>query len=289
MRTAASVFGLVSWFSILSAADWDYRPLVTYVDETVRAEWRPADTPMEWKGAPGGKARITIVGEVVRCDWIPAQDPLLVLHGPAAGEARIRAVLPGDGSDLSWDDDAGVLRHGPAMALLALTRIEARSDRRWLLVRALSGDEAKPCAHHLGPEMVAEGLSPLLRQCVQAQALHPDGDGVLVELAAGERFVGWKHREFRQVLAWLVADLQARNAGFVVLVMPRAAAPIDGELEPLRAQVADVANAYRCRILDPRQLRDERYWTIAPQVLGTTLNAEGQAERGRQLAPWLGL
>lgn len=288
MNASALVIGFVSWLSVVGAADWDYRPLVAYADETVRAEWRPADASTEWKGAPGSQARIDIAGEVVRCDWIPAQDPVLALHGPNGAEARIQAVLPGSGSGLTWDA-AGGLRHGTASALLALTRIEARSDRRWLLVRALSGDQAKPCAHHLGPEMVAEGLSPVLRQCVQAQELHPNGDGVLIELAAGERFVGWKHREFRQVLAWLVADLQARNAGFVVLVAPRAAAPVDDELEPLRAQVTDVANAYRCRVLDPRPLRDERYWTIAPNVLGTTLNAEGQAERGRQLAPWLGL
>jgi len=283
-----SVLWLASWFSVLSAADWDYRPLVAYADETVRAEWRPAESPAEWTGAPHGKARVDVVGAVVRCDWIPEQQPLLTLHGPAGAEARIQAVLPGSGTGLTWDGE-GTLRHGTATALLALTRIEARSDRRWLLVRALSGDQAKACAHHLGPEHVTEGLSPLLRQCVQAQALHPNGDGVLIELAAAERFVGWKHREFRQVLAWLVADLQARHAGFVVLVAPRAAAPIDDELEALRAQVTDVANAYRCRVLDPRPLREERFWTIAPHVLGTTLNAEGQAERGRQLAPWLGL
>lgn len=285
MRLHAALIG--SMVSILSAADWDYRPLVSYADETVRAEWR-THAPTAWTLGPDSRARLTIDGDVIRCDWIPSEEPRLRLHGPDAREASIDAILPGSAAGLTWHAD-GTLRRGDAIALLALTRIEARSDRRWLLVRALSGDQAKPCALHLGHETVEEGRSALLRQCAEAQALQPTGEGVLVELAASERFVGWKHREFRQVLAWLVADLQARNAGYVVLVAPRAAAPVDDQLEPLRAQVTDVANAYRCRVLDPRSLREERCWTIAPNILGTTLNAEGQAERGRQLAPWLGL
>lgn len=287
MRLHAALL-LGSILGTLSAADWDYRPLVSYADETVRAEWRPSSAPTAWALAPGSRAHVSIDGDVIRCDWKPNEEPQLRLQGPDHAAASIHAVLPGSAAGLTWHAD-GTLRQGEAIALLTLTRIEARSDRRWLLVRALSGDHAKPCALHLGPEIVEEGRSALLRQCAQAQALQPTGNGVLVELAASERFVGWKHREFRQVLAWLVADLQARNAGYVVLVAPRAAAPVDDELEPLRAQIIDVANAYRCRVLDPRPLREERCWTIAPNVLGTTLNAEGQAERGRQLAPWLGL
>lgn len=266
---------------------WDYRPIVTYVDETVQAMWRPAAGSPAWHVDSGTSIRVSADNGVVTCNWLPQQDPVLVLHGPAGKSQCIRAIQPGAAAGMTWSADQE-LRQGDDLVVLALSRIEARSDRRWWIVRALGGEHPRPCADRLGPQKVPEGKSALLSQCAQAQDLHPAGQGVLVEIAAGERFVGWKHREFRQVLAWLVADLQARQAGFVVLVQPRAAAVVDAELEPLRQQIIDVANAYRCRLMDPESLRDARYWTIFSGILGTTLNADGQAERGRVLAPWLG-
>lgn len=268
---------------LLAGAEWTYRPTVAYDDETVRCIWSGAQA--DWRIDEPAGARPSIDGTGMAIDWIPGRDQGLRLRGVDA-IVDLLAVPPGSNRDL--DLRGGRLVSGAADVILVLSRIEARSDRRWALIRALGDDTPKPCAQALTwPEDVPEGTAPLLQQCVQARDLAPDAGGVLVELHPGEGRIGWKHREFRQTLAWLVADLQVRGAGAITLVQPRDIPPRDAALVPLREQVVDVANAYRCRVLDPVELADEACWRISPGLVGETLNEHGRAVRARLHAAWI--
>lgn len=267
----------------LVAAEWTYLPTVAYDDETVRCIWSGALA--DWGIDQAAGARASVDGTGMAIDWIPGRDQALRLRGE---DAIVDLVAVPPGADRDLDLVNGRLVSGTAGAILVLSRIEARSDRRWALIRALGDDAPKPCAQALTwPEPVPAGISPLLRQCVQARGLKPDADGVLIEVHPAEGRVGWKHREFRQTLAWLVADLQVRGAGAVTLVQPRDLAQRDAALVPLREQVVDVANAYRCRVLDPVELADEACWRISPGLVGETLNEHGRAVRARLHAAWI--
>jgi hypothetical protein len=58
------------------------------------------------------------------------------------------------------------------------------------------------------PPADALGLPVLGRQIAAAQTLELRGSGVLVLLSGDDRFAAWKHREYRQALAWLWQRLQ---------------------------------------------------------------------------------
>jgi hypothetical protein len=270
----------------LSAASWDYRPLVSYDDETVRAVLRSEGDAASWTVTGPPDLSLQRDADTVAMDWIPGAEVVLALQREGKPTLRLRSAVPGRAAEFHISDD-GFLTLSGDPAVLALSRVEARSDRRWQLISAMAGETITPCAEIVAAPSVVDGRSALLTQCELAQAVHSTSHGVLLEVAASERLVGWKHREFRQVLAWLVADLQARNAGFVVVVMPHAAEPLDAELEPIRQQIADVALAYRCRVIDAVGLRDPNCWTIAGEVLGSTLNAHGSSVRDAFLKPWL--
>lgn len=278
-RIVAAILGVAA----LAAAEWTYRPTVAYDDETVRCVW--SGSAADWRIEQPGDVRVSGDGNGLAIDWVPGRDQSLRLRGVDA-IVDLVAVPPGSKRDLALGE--GRLISGTAGVILVLSRIEARSDRRWALIRALGDDTPKPCAQALlWPEDVPAGTSPLLRQCVQARTLTPDADGVLVEIHPGEGRIGWKHREFRQTLAWLVADLQVRGAGAITLVQPRDIPQRDAALVPLREQVVDVANAYRCRVLDPVGLADEACWRISPGLVGETLNEHGRAIRAGLHASWI--
>ena len=131
------------------------------------------------------------------------------------------------------------------------------------------------------------GEPALMAEAVAAQRLAVTGQGVLIRLDGADRWAGWKHREYRQVLAWLVADCFARGALRVVLVEPCAPSPDGPALAPLRAQVQDVSRAYRCAAVTTQTMSKDTYWEIAPGVLGTSLNAGGQQALAALLAPYV--
>jgi len=285
------ILALLGLVAALTAADWTYTPLVTYEDEAATVVLGPAAAGAwqvrdDHRGDPLGEAVVARDGRVTLTIDPRSLSVVRVQSVEAGGAAlTLRFVRPGEGRDLTIDA-AGNPMLGGARAVLVLSRLEARADRRWGMLRDASDREPRPCAVALAPPLVSEGVPALTAQVRDAQALAVAGQGVLVELAAADRLAGWKHRAYRQCLAWLVADLQARGATHIALVPPVAAQPLDDDLLPLRRQVADVASAYRCRLVEIESLNDPAGWESAPGVLGTTLNAGGAARRDRLLAPW---
>lgn len=289
MRTALALLAAALLVGA-EAARWDYAPLVCYEDEGAPVALRVEAaglTPVDGTGRALA-VELTAADGAVHCT-VPPQglDALRLRRADGTVAAGLRFVRPGAASGLAVGDD-GLPVLGGERAMLVLPRREARADRRWALLRRDERGVPKPCRLRLAPPAVAEGLPALPAQARDAQALACAGVGVLIECAAGERFASWKHREFRQCLAWIVADLQARGATHVALVPPYAAAPADAPLAPLRTQVADVADAYRCRLVDVDTLTAPALWESQPGVLAPVLNAQGEAARTALLAPWLG-
>jgi len=264
---------------------WDYRPLVSYEDESLIATM-PATAAGGWHLEDASAADTCMLNDgQLRIQVTPqGHDRVRVVDGRGHGQA-LCFIRPGLAKGLVIGTD-GMLQCDGIAAILVLSRLEAYADRRWSLLRNDADLKPMPCAAMLPAPDVPHGRPVLLAQCAAAQAIDPHG-GVLVELSGLDRMAGWKHREYRQVLAWLLCDLQARTAGHVALAGPFAAAIYNDELSPLHAQVADVANAYLCRILDTAPLSEAAFWEIQPGLLGTSLNAKGRAARDALYAPWL--
>ncbi len=272
--------------SVLAAAEpaWDWLPRAA--DDDRRCELHLA-APDTWSAVPvDGLIATREDGQLVLL-FEPQRVAAVSVNGPQNRRLTVELVSPGKGAGLTCDEHGQLLRAGSA-AILAVPRREAAADRRWGMLRAFDQRKAEPCTVFLAePPASALGPPVLGRQVAAAQALDPRGSGVLVHLSGDDRFAAWKHREYRQALAWLVADLAARGASHVVLVEP--ACPLVDEplLAPLRAQVRDVARAYRCAAVDTTALGGHDGWEASPGVLGRTLNATGIARRVRLLADWL--
>lgn len=279
----------------LAAGDlaWDHLPPVGYEGEHVSLAVRPAGGVAGWtaQGDDGVALPTTpdTTGEVLHVSVALGQITRIVL---AKGERRvtIRLVRPGEGKDLGLDawrrftlGGAG----GGDLAMLVLRRLEAQADRRWAVLGLIERPLARPCAVDLVAPAVPLGEPALMAEVVAAQRLAVSGQGVLVRLDGVDRWAGWKHREYRQVLAWLVADCFARGALRVVLVEPYGPAPDGPALAPLRAQVQDVSRSYRCAAIATQSLSKDAWWELAPGVLGTSLNADGQQALAALLAPYL--
>jgi len=270
------------------ATPWDYRPLVTYEDESLVATL-PSGNVSGWHIDTND--RQPVIGD---CSLHAGQ---VTLQFTAQGHDQVRLladqgrwaslhfVRPGQARELTIGDDGLPLLAGEP-AVLVLSRLEARADRRWALLREGLDAKPAPCAKQLVPPTVVHGRPVLIAQCAAAQAIDPTG-GVLLELSGLDRVAGWKHREYRQVLAWLVCDLQARGAGHVALAGPYGPAIFTDDLAPLRLQVDDIATAYRCRVISCSPLVASEYWTVQPGVLGTALNASGTRARDTLFAEWL--
>lgn len=264
---------------------WTYRPLVTYEDESLIASV-PAAGLSGWR-LEGAEGTCTIADGQVRIEVVAQGHQYVHLRAGDDPGVGLRFVRPGQAQGLSVGAD-GLLLMEDIPAVLVLSRLEAREDRRWSLLRGASTAQPVPCAVHLPPPEVPQGQPVLLAQCAGSQALDPRG-GVLLELSGLDRIAGWKHREYRQVLAWLVCDLQARAAGHVALAGPFAVEIHHRDLAPLVAQVSDVANAYRCHRVDSAELADPRYWELQPGLLGTSLNDSGRSARTALFAAWIGV
>lgn len=263
---------------------WDWLPHVADDDRVceVRLTAVPGWEPI---ASAGLDSRIADGQIILRFE--PRLVPRAALGGPDGAGLALRLPAPGQGRGLACDQ-LGRLRLDSDAAILAVPRREAAADRRWGILRAFERRRLPPCRLVLPPPPPAEaGLPALTRQIAAAQQLDPAGAGVLVRLSGDDRFAAWKHRDYRQALAWLVADLAARGASHVVLVEPCCPAVDEPLLAPLRAQVRDVAAAYRCPVLATAGLGEHALWELSPGLLGPGLNAQGEERAAALLQPWL--
>lgn len=263
---------------------WDWLPYAADDD-------RPCEihltAPEGWRPVDAGSLESERTAEQLILRFEPRRLPALSVSGPDGRRLSVQLLRPGHGAGLLCDGD-GRLRIAGDASILAVPRREAAADRRWGILRALERTRHEPCRVRLDPPAATQpGLPALTRQIAAAQSLVLGGSGVLVVLSGDDRFAAWKHREYRQALAWLVADLAARGASHVVLVEPACPAVDEPLLASLRAQVRDVASAYRCSVVDTSQLGAHDGWELSPGVLGTTLNRIGQQRLDALLGPWL--
>jgi hypothetical protein len=280
---------------------WDWLPTIGYDSEALVIALRVGGDPSLWhahriyKDGWGGELPLTVANGAVTLNVYPGATPdadTIEFSGPRAGDdVRVRLVRPGSGRGLGHDNLGHltmVTADGSVMpAILVLTRLEAEADRRWQTLRWLGGEPTFQCTLTLAAPVVPSGQSDLLALIAASQSSDPAGHNVLVQLGAADRLVGWNHRNYRQCLAWLVADLTARSAGHLVIAGPLAPSADADRVAPLRGQVDDVAAAYRCQVVQLGELADASYWQVAPGIIGPQLNASGQAEVQRRLAPWL--
>jgi hypothetical protein len=267
---------------------WDYLPLVGYEQEELSLALRPDGGTAGWSASDAQGAAIALHGD---------QQTLSFSLTPAAsGEAKVLLanndrriaidfVHPGAGAALVLDAQ-GRLHRGPDLAVLVLPRLEAQADRRWAVLGLLERPASQPCALTVEEPQTGWGEPALVAQICASQRLQPKAAGVLVRLSGADRAAGWKQREYRQALAWLVADLLARGAERVVLVEPVAPAAEAAVVQPLRVQIADVGRTYHCRVVETAALGRDSDWEVADGVLGATLNARGQAAFAELLRPY---
>ncbi len=268
---------------------WDHLPTACYLDEVLPVVLRPVGGATGWSARlePGAQSvPVEVAADAATCAVsvaLPATAQALHLAGNGRAIA-LRLVTPGAGAALVLGPDHR-LYQGADPAVLVLNRVEASEDRRWHWLQ--QADAGQPCRLRLAAPAVAWGDSPLVAQIVASQALKLKGEGVLIEISGLDRLVAWKHRAFRQVVAWLVADCFARGAARVALAEPVAPAVEVKALTALLAQVRDVATSYKLTTIPCGDLAREALWEIAPGVLGLTLNEAGRRERERLFAPML--
>ena len=270
---------------------WDHLPTACYLDEVLPLVLRPIGGASGWSARlePGAQSvPVEVTADAVTCAVsVALPTTARALHLAGNGRAiALRLVTPGTGAALVLGPDHR-LHQAADPAVLVLNRVEATEDRRWHWLQ--KSDEGQPCRVRLAAPAVAWGDSPILAQIIASQALTLKGEGVLIELSGLDRLVAWKHRAFRQVVAWLVADCFARGAVRVVLAEPVAPAVEAKALTALLTQVRDVATSYKVTTIDCSALARESWWEIAPGVLGLTLNEAGRRERERLFAPMLAL
>ena len=271
-------------------APWDYLPRVGYLGDGLWFSLRvPHGTANGWHASASGRALETSVGNGGETVDLP-----LPLTGAIPGAVEftkpgatrtVRLVQPGAGAGLSIDAD-GRLVSGQDPVVLVVDRTEADNDQRWSHLRLFGSEEALHCSLAIESPAVRAGDSAMLAGIASDQTVAVKGQNVLLMVPGADCLASWKHREFRQALAWMVSDLHCRGAVHVVLAPPLVP-PLEGALAtPLCDEMLDVARAYHCRTVDLSALEEERYWLLAPGVQGSTLNADGRARLVQLLAPW---
>ncbi len=263
--------------------DVDHLPVAAYDCEALEIVLRapPGGTVAAWRVAEQG-----LPVEIEQRE----DDTVMALHLPTIpiglghlhvideqGRTVKRIVLMRPGYNLRLGrDERGLLRSGEDPVVLVLARREAQADRRWALLRRLFRKAPEPCTVVLEAPATDWGQSPLLAQISALDRLPVAGQGVVVKVDGNDVEVGWKHRDYRKVLAWLVEDLRRRGVRRVVLVEPVAVMDDGESLQALREQVVDVARSYRIEMIAQPGLGDHRYWQISPGIIGRRLNAAGQ-------------
>jgi hypothetical protein len=268
---------------------WDYLPQIGYENEELSLTLRPAGGAAGWVATDAQEAVLPMAtdAQTLSVSITPSSshhDRIELRHG--SSRIAIDFVHLGAGSSLEMGPQ-GHLRSGEALAVLVLPRVEAQADRRWAMLGLFEKPEVEPCTLLLAEPQVAWGEPALLAQICASQRLACSGTGVLVRFPGADRFAGWKHREYRQAVAWLVADLLARSAKRVVLVEPLAPSAENVVMQPLRAQIGDVGHSYHCRLVETQGLGQEAYWDVAAGIIGTTLNARGTAALDELIRPFL--
>jgi hypothetical protein len=265
-------------------AVWDWLPIAADDDRPCELHLR-AD--VSWSVLePAGQAVRQDDGQL-HVSVIPRETSRVVCTGADGGRRSVRMLAPGQAAGVACDADGRLVLDGEAV-VLSVPRREAAADRRWGVLRALRSDDPEPCSVRVpAPEPGAWGTPALTRQLIAAQAIAVTGQAVLVLLPGEDRFAAWKHREYRQTLAWMVMDLAARGATRVVLVQPCAPAADLALIGPLRAQVQDVGTAFRCPVVAVAPLDDHACWETSPGVLGPALNQRGREALQELLRRWL--
>ncbi|MEK7412529.1 MAG: hypothetical protein AAB263_04330 [Planctomycetota bacterium] len=268
-----------------TAPTWDWFPRAAD-DDRICSLYLTASTAWTASPQPGLTTRRT--GDQLVLSFVPNTLTSLRVEGSGRHSITVRIIAPNHAEQLTLDDH-GRLLVGQDLAVLAVPRREAIADRRWGALRVFSNERPEVCGLVLAePHDYTLGMPVLMRQIVAAQQLKPAGKSVLIQLSGDDRLAAWKHREYRQALAWMIGDLAARGATRIVLLEPSCPAVEEATLAPLRTQVHDVAAAYLCTTIDAKPLSHHRWWEVQPGVLGTQLNPAGIAERSRLLRPWLG-
>ncbi|HAT11580.1 MAG TPA: hypothetical protein DCS97_13525 [Planctomycetes bacterium] len=278
--------GLLLLFSLTAAAAepaWDWLPRAADDDRPCEIHLTAADA---WRADPAAGLTSERSADQLVLRFEPRLTRRIRVAGPDQRSLAIRLVEPGAARGLACDA-TGRLSLGGESVILSVPRREAAADRRWGIIRLFDRSEPQPCTVRLSTAGGPSGTAQLTALIALAQATEVHGAAVLVELPGEDRFAAWKHREYRQALAWLVADCAARGALRIVLVEPFCPQVDEPLLVPLRQQVRDVANAYRCPAIDTTALGDHRWWESAPGLLGQQLNRVGTSEASRLLGAWL--
>ncbi len=269
-----------------SAAAFDHLPAVAYDDEELTVALRAAEgrTTRQWRVVdppPGLQLSRSERDTVVQIALIPRQaGGVQVVDAAGASIAGLHFVRPGSQTPLVLSDH-GRLQFAGRPVVLLLERREAEADRRWALLRGTSEKERPPCDLVLPAPAVPLGHPVLLAQIHAARRRPTVGRSIMVQLGGDDVFAAWKHRAYRQALAWLVSDLMQRGALRVVLVQP--VAPDDGSdaLAPLQEQVRDIARTYECDVIEQPGLDERDAWALASGVIGPGLGPDA-LERYRQ-------
>ncbi len=276
-----------------AAPAWDYLPVVGYEADSLWLALRVGKDGGSWSiHGPSGELTSVVAegGATVSASVVAGPRPRgsgdeAIEFTAGARAARVRLARPGAAAGLAID--AGHrLAIGGVPAVLVVDRTEAAADRRWKWFRTMSGAEPVVCDLTLEAPAVSPGESGLLAEIAASQSLEVSGHSVLVMLPRSDIDAGWKRREYRQALAWLVSDALARGAAHVVLAGPIAPKAEAARLEPLLQPVSDVSDAYHCRAVDCSSLCADAYWEIADGIIGPGLNAAGQQALGKLLARW---
>jgi len=270
---------------------WDYLPTVGYLGDTLWFSLRVGRGANRWQVRTNAGAITNESGpdqQTVDCHLLLPSDPTALswIEFSAPGQRRlVHLVAPGEGSTLALDRWQRLSIAGEAV-VLTVDRTEPDRDRRWRPVRFSDISTPLPCTVTIQADQAVGGDGGILSAVINAQTATVAACNTLVLVPSSDQNAGWKHREYRQVLAWLVSDLLSRHAAHVVLVDPVAPEVLRPDITPLITQVRDVADAYHCRIVAMRALSQDRFWLVSPGVLGTTLNAEGRFALDAALQPW---
>jgi len=270
---------------------WDYLPTVGYLGDTLWFSLRVGAGASLWQVRTNAGMVPNESGagqQTVDCHLLLPSDAtaLTFIEFSAPGQRRlVHLVAPGSGATLALDRWNRLSIDGEAV-VLTVDRTEPDRDRRWRPVRFSDATTPLHCPVTIQAEQTVGGDGGILSAVINAQKATVASRNTLVLVPSSDQTAGWKHREYRQVLAWLVSDLQSRHAAHVVLVDPVAPEVLRPDITPLITQVQDVADAYHCRIVALRGLSQDRYWLVSPGVLGTTLNAEGRSALDAALQAW---
>ena len=268
---------------------WDFRSQAVYEGEDLHLHGRSDAARLHWIADDAAPVPLPLDTEgAFRLDLTVGHDLHRLRLQSDDRSVSVALLRPGDHRRLVWRP-AGLQQDGVPV-ILALPRRELQADRRWGLLRSSFSPERdrSPCRIHWRLRQTGERGDPALLQLLASDPGGPIDGGVLIELPGRDVYAGWQQRSYRQCLAWLVSDLQGRGARRIVLVQPPVIARDQGRAAALWRALEEVAGIYHCDILRSEGLSDERYWRLAPGILGLDLNDAGRGALQQAMASELG-